>query len=212
MLSTRLNQKPTENRPRRILPHHFILRYGGVWVTCISGPCKETFMKCRRHETQFSLGRNIGCWCWNIGCWCWRPKTSFFATGDIRGSCPIKILRCIPFLEFSNLVVCSTVTWLIRHPKLATRKSKLEDSGLNFTHLTIGICAMSSGVVDLIALLSSLSGELSQDENQDATKLALELCRALVTKLEQPQNVAVDLAFSVCNPFPASLLIAQLGS
>ncbi|KAI1283368.1 putative O-methyltransferase [Xylaria sp. FL0933] len=53
-----------------------------------------------------------------------------------------------------------------------------------------------SRAIDLIEQLHSLKTDLSSDLDSPATKDALSLARQLVTALEQPENVAVELAFS----------------
>lgn len=58
---------------------------------------------------------------------------------------------------------------------------------------------MTDDTVALIQRLSSLGDELSSDrsEDQSVRNEALLLSRKITASLEQPQNVAVDLAFSV---------------
>jgi hypothetical protein len=52
----------------------------------------------------------------------------------------------------------------------------------------------------LIARLTNLSSKLSTGEDHDARIEALKLSKALTARLELPENVAVDLAFSVTPP------------
>lgn len=60
---------------------------------------------------------------------------------------------------------------------------------------------MTNQTVALIQQLASLSAKLSADEHEHgARKEALQLSRQITASLEQPQNVAIDLAFSVCLP------------
>lgn len=62
----------------------------------------------------------------------------------------------------------------------------------------------------LIDNLSNLSSQLLDEDNQVARKEALRLSKALTTTLEDPVNVATDLAFAVpitCRFSPFRLLI-----
>lgn len=57
---------------------------------------------------------------------------------------------------------------------------------------------MADQTVDLIKQLSSLSTKLSSaGDDQGPRNEALQLSRRLTASLEEPVNVAVDLAFSV---------------
>jgi hypothetical protein len=55
----------------------------------------------------------------------------------------------------------------------------------------------SSSIAENIASLNALSSTLTDDTDKTARKNALKLSKALVSQLEEPANVAVELAFSV---------------
>lgn len=50
----------------------------------------------------------------------------------------------------------------------------------------------------LISKLQTLASRLSNDEDRDARKECLQISKALTAQLEEPENVAVDMIFSVC--------------
>ncbi|RYP63324.1 hypothetical protein DL769_006996 [Monosporascus sp. CRB-8-3] len=67
----------------------------------------------------------------------------------------------------------------------------------------------SSNSTDLIEQLSQLSPRLSSGEDKDARKEALQLSKKLTASLEQPEDVAVALAFSLRQPIiPVTARIA----
>lgn len=62
----------------------------------------------------------------------------------------------------------------------------------------------SDPVVDLIEQLSQLSSRLSSSDFPEARKEALQLSKQITMSLEQPEDVAVASAFSVCSNSLAS--------
>jgi hypothetical protein len=56
----------------------------------------------------------------------------------------------------------------------------------------------------IIAKLHSLSASLADDNNHEARKECLQLSKKLTSQLERPENVAVDMAFSVLLPLSLS--------
>lgn len=50
----------------------------------------------------------------------------------------------------------------------------------------------------LISKLQTLASRLSNEEDRDARKECLQISKALTAQLEEPENVAVDMIFSVC--------------
>jgi hypothetical protein len=50
----------------------------------------------------------------------------------------------------------------------------------------------------LIAQLHQLTSRLTDQDDIEAKKECLQLSKALTLQLEQPENVALDLAFSIC--------------
>lgn len=55
----------------------------------------------------------------------------------------------------------------------------------------------NAAIVEQIAQLHDLSPSLSDGMDKSARKRALKLSKDLVAQLEEPENVAVELAFSV---------------
>ena len=55
----------------------------------------------------------------------------------------------------------------------------------------------TSEAVEIINRLSGVAGKLDSEHDERARKEAIQLCRNLITRLEKPENTAVDLAFSV---------------
>lgn len=55
----------------------------------------------------------------------------------------------------------------------------------------------SEDPISIIAKLHSLAASLNDGNNHEARKKCLQLSKNLTSQLEQPENVAVDMAFSV---------------
>lgn len=56
----------------------------------------------------------------------------------------------------------------------------------------------------IIAKLHSLAESLSDENDSETRKECLRLSKKLTSELEQPENVAVDMAFSVLRPLSLS--------
>lgn len=57
---------------------------------------------------------------------------------------------------------------------------------------------------NIIAKLHSLAASLSNENDSETRKECLRLSKKLTSQLEQPENVAVDMAFSVLLPLSLS--------
>ncbi|KAL4957796.1 putative O-methyltransferase [Aspergillus filifer] len=64
------------------------------------------------------------------------------------------------------------------------------------SHHTTTTTTSKSNPTNLIAELQRLSSRLSNEEDYQAKRECLQLSKALTAQLEQPENVAVDMAFS----------------
>lgn len=59
--------------------------------------------------------------------------------------------------------------------------------------------------IGIIAKLHSLAASLSDENDSETRKECLRLSKKLTSQLEQPENVAVDMAFSVLLSSSSSL-------
>ncbi|EPE27504.1 S-adenosyl-L-methionine-dependent methyltransferase [Glarea lozoyensis ATCC 20868] len=64
-----------------------------------------------------------------------------------------------------------------------------------------------SSIAENIASLNALSSTLADDTDKTARKNALRLSKALVSQLEEPANIAVELAFSSLLPMSARVAV-----
>lgn len=55
----------------------------------------------------------------------------------------------------------------------------------------------SEDPISIIAKLHSLAASLNDEKNHETRRKCLQLSKNLTSQLEQPENVAVDMAFSV---------------